>query len=233
MINLSLLIKLTENDKRIIFILLAVFIVVLVLIGYIGWLITKIMKWQGKKINNYVTDAVVTGVITDEKSFRRYAKKKNLVVFYRQARIPALILLATILFYVIVSLFLGFKNPFDYHTGFATLLFVWDFSTVISVPESGVGLLLNWPAVLNSPHVTADAWVSYVFVPLLVISSCWYLFTVQGFIARYLQITKLGQKIFGDRIESFVAGQPYPQPAPQQPAPQPQQNPVDDNPEEM
>ena len=90
--NSLLLIKLTENDKRIIFVLLAVVIILLVLIAYIGFLVTKVMKWQGKKINNYVTDAVVTGVITDEKQFIRYAKRKNSLVFYHQGRIPALIL---------------------------------------------------------------------------------------------------------------------------------------------
>ena len=68
MIN-EMLIKLTENDKRIIFVLLAVLILILVLIAYIGYLVTIVMKWQGKKINNYVTDVVVNGVITNEKDF--------------------------------------------------------------------------------------------------------------------------------------------------------------------
>ena len=76
MINLVLL-KLTENDKRVIFILLAVIILLLVLIAYIGYLVTIVMKWQGKKINNHVTDAVVTGVIKSEDQFKAYARKKN------------------------------------------------------------------------------------------------------------------------------------------------------------
>ena len=221
--NLVMLLKLTENDKRIIFVLLAVLIVLLVLIAYIGFLVTKVMKWQGKKINNYVTDAVVTGVIADEDSFRKYAKRKNALVFYHQARIPALIFVISIILFVVISAIIGFKNPFDYKTGFATLFFVWDFSKIITVPESGVGILVNWPEVINTPHVTADAWMSYVFVPLMFGSGLWYLYTVQAFIARYLQIKKLGQKIFNDRIENFTAGQPYPQQPvqPQQPyAPQ-------------
>ena len=222
--NNLLLIKLTENDKRIIFVLLAVLIVILVLIAYIGFLITKVMKWQGKKINNYVTDAVVTGVIADEETFRRYAKRKNTLVFYHQARIPALLILLSIAFYIVMSLIFGFKNPFDYKTGFGTLLFAWDFSKIITVPSSGVGVLINWPEVVNTPHFTADAWVSYVFIPLCFGSGLWYLYTVQAYIARYLQIKKLGQKIFNDRIENFVAGQPYQQ----NPIP-PQNPPIDNN----
>lgn len=199
-----LLIQLTENDKRIIFVLLAVLILLLVLIAYIGYLVTIVMKWQGKKINNYVTDVVVNGVITNEKDFKRYAKKKNVVVFYRQARIPALILLAAIIFYVVISSIFGFTNPFDYQTGFGTLFFIWDFSTIITKPESGVGVLINWPTLINSPHFVQEAWISYVFIPFAAIGGIWYLLTVQAYIARYLQINKLSQKIFNEQIENFT-----------------------------
>ena len=209
----AMLIKLTENDKRIIFVLLAVFILLLVLVAYIGYLVTVVMRWQGKKINNYVTDAVVNGVITNEKDFKRYAKKKNLLVFYHQARIPALILVVGIVFYIVASSIVGYTNPFDHHTGFATLFFIWDFSTIITKPESGVGILINWPELINRPHFTVDAWISYVFVPIVLIGGIWYLLTVQAFIARYLQINKLAQKIFAEQIENFTyqgQGQPVP-----------------------
>ena len=212
----AMLIKLTENDKRIIFVLLAVFILLLVLIAYIGYLVTIVMKWQGKKINNYVTDPVVNGVITNEKDFKRYAKKKNLLVFYHQARIPALILLVGVIFFIVASSIVGYKNPFDQHTGFATLFFIWDFSTIITKPESGVGILLNWPALINTPHFTADAWVSYVFIPIVLVGGIWYLLTVQAFIARFLQINKLAQKIFTEQIENFTyqgQGQQVPPPS--------------------
>ena len=213
MINLFL-IQLTESDKRIIFVLLAVFILILVLIAYIGYLITKIMKWQGKKINNHVTEVVVTGVIKTESEFKRYARKKNWWLFYHQARVPALIVLLAIIFYIVVSSIIGFKNPFDRYTGFATLLFVWDFTTIVTVPESGAGVLINWPALVNTPHIVKEAWVSYIFVPAAIGGGLWYLITVQAFIARFLQINKLGQKVFNERIEHFVSGQGFVNPAP-------------------
>ena len=199
-----LLIKLTENDKRIIFVLLAVLIILLVLVAYIGYLVTVVMKWQGKKINNYVTDVVVNHVITNEKDFKRYAKRKNLLVFYHQARIPALILLAAIIFYIVASSITGYKDPFNRYTGFGTLFFIWDFSTIISKPESGVGVLINWPQLINRPHIVGEAWISYIFVPFALVGGLWYLFTVQAFIARYLQINKLAQKIFAEQIENFT-----------------------------
>ena len=204
--NSLILLKLTENDKRIILILLALVIFLLVIIAFIGYLVTRVMKWQGKQINHYVTDAVITGVITNEDDFKKYAKKKNLLVFYKQARIPALVFVVAIIFYIIASSIVGYSNPFDHHTGFGTLFFVWDFSTIIQKPESGVGLLLNWPELVNRPHFTSEAWVSYIFIPLAFTGGLWYLYTVQAYIARYLQIKKLSQKIFNEAIENFTAG---------------------------
>lgn len=214
MIN-RLLIQLTEADKRIIFVILAILVLVLVLIALIGFLVVRVMKYQGKKINNHITAPVVTGVITNEGDFKKYARKKNLWLFYHQARIPALISVIATVFYVVASLFTGFKNPFSYENGFATLLFVWDFSKIITTPETGAGLLINWPTVLNSPHVVAEAWVSYVFIPIVSVGVIWYLITVQAFIARGLQINKLGRKIYSEQLEHFVAGQGYQQPTEQ------------------
>ena len=74
---MSFLISLSENDKRLIFALFIILILVFVLIGYIGFLITKVMKWQGKKLDSLVADPVVTHVITNKKHFFRYARKKN------------------------------------------------------------------------------------------------------------------------------------------------------------
>ena len=214
MIN-RLLIQLTEADKRIIFVILVIFVLILVLIALIGFLVVRVMKYQGKKINNHITAPVVTGVITNEKEFKKYARKKNLWLFYHQARIPALIALIAAIFYVVASLFTGFKNPFSYENGFTTLLFVWDFSKIITIPESGAGLLINWPTVLNSPHIVAEAWVSYVFVPIAAVGIIWYLISVQAFIARGLQINKLGRKIYSEQLEHFVAGQGYQPPVQQ------------------
>ena len=202
MINLMLL-KLTENDKRIIFILLAIFIFILVIIAFIGYLITRTMRWQGKKINYYVTDVVVYKVINNEKDFRNYAKKKNLLVFYHQARIPAIILIVAVTFYIVASSFVGYVDPFNRVNGFGTLLFIWDFSTIIITPETGTGILINWPKTINTPHFVLEAWVSYIFVPLMIVGLVWYLLTVQAYIARYLQIKKLGQKIFADQLETY------------------------------
>ena len=61
------LIKLTENDKRLIIVLLLVFILLFVIVGYIGLLVRKIMSAQAAKADDMLHDVVEAGVITSER----------------------------------------------------------------------------------------------------------------------------------------------------------------------
>ena len=95
---MNLLISLSETDKRVIFVLLLLIIITLVIFGYIGLLITRVMRWQGRRVDQFTHDVVVTKVIDNKKDFVRYARKKNWVWFFKQAWKPlTIILLAFIL----------------------------------------------------------------------------------------------------------------------------------------
>ena len=64
MMNPVLLIQLTENDKRIIFALCIVIILLFVVIGLLGSLVVRTMKWQGKKCDTLVSDVVTNKIVT-------------------------------------------------------------------------------------------------------------------------------------------------------------------------
>lgn len=219
----NLLIQLTENDKRLIFALLLVFILVFVLIGYLGMLVVKIMKWQGKRMNHMCSDVLTTFVITDKKSLFRYARKKNNRLFYKQSWFPLLIIFIAAIILVIGEA--TYKNPWHYNPfskedGFATLLFIWDFKD----PDSwttvfGLKVLAKWPpldATYGQPTFVIAAWRGYIFVPTIFIGGIWYLISVQAFIARMLAIRKIyDQNVAGD-LNNFnqkeaLAKQPMPQ----------------------
>ena len=72
----NVLLTLSDNDKRIIFSLLLIFVVVIVLIGLLGYILYRIMRWQSKKMDHLVHDVVVTKVITDKKAFIKYGRYK-------------------------------------------------------------------------------------------------------------------------------------------------------------
>ena len=61
--NFNLLIKLTENDKRVIIALLFAIILLFVIIGLLGSLIVRTMKWQGKKCDTLVSDVVTNHIV--------------------------------------------------------------------------------------------------------------------------------------------------------------------------
>ena len=206
---MNILVSLSENDKRLIFALLLVFILVFVLIGYIGFLITRVMKWQGKKLDHVVADPVVTRVITDKKHFRRYARKKNWRLFFKQSWIGVIILLFGGLVLLFRDIFTHdwAYNVFDYHkTGFGTILFIWDFSKCITKPE-GMGLVLNWPELINTPHLEGQAWASYIFVSCLIVGGLWYLIALQALIARTIRMYKLCSSAFDKTLEGFNQNQ--------------------------
>ena len=88
-------IKLSENTKKALIILFLIFIILFVLIGYISLAVEGVMKKQGSKADEMLSDVVRAEYFEKEKPCRRFAWKKNMKVFYVEARIPFLILLAS------------------------------------------------------------------------------------------------------------------------------------------
>ena len=86
------LIKLTENDKRLIIVLLLVFILLFVIAGYVGLLVRKIMKAQAAKADDMIHDVVEAGVITNERKLFLFGIRKNYREFFRRAWLPFLIM---------------------------------------------------------------------------------------------------------------------------------------------
>ena len=208
---MNFLIALSENDKRLIFAILIVLILVFVLIGYIGFLVTKVMKWQGKKLDTIVADPVVTRVITDKHHFIRYARKKNWRLFFKQSYIAILILLfAAIILIIRDAIYRDFSyNPFNKDNGFGTLLFVWDFS--VCFRREGISLILNWPALVNTPHFVWEAWGGYLFTIALLIGGIWYIIALQALIARTIRMFQLSTSAFEKNLDGFNQNVQYQQ----------------------
>ena len=221
---MNFLIALSENDKRLIFAILIVLILVFVLIGYIGFLVTKVMKWQGKKLDTIVADPVVTRVITDKHHFIRYARKKNWRLFFKQSYIAILILLfAAIILIIRDAIYHDFSyNPFNKDNGFGTLLFVWDFS--VCFRREGISLILNWPALVNTPHFVWEAWGGYLFTIALLIGGIWYIIALQALIARTIRMFQLSTSAFEKSLDGFNQNVQYQQQQQNTVPPQPDNN---------
>lgn len=201
------LIQLTETDKRVIFAIFLLVILIFVLIGYIGYLVTKVMKYQGSKLDTKVYDVVTTRVITDKKAFKRYARKKNWQMFYKSAQIPILIMICAGLVIMLYYMINHFEySLFDPKKGFATILFIWDFDKIEYNTFLGVNVWKDWPplnAEYGKPEFVWTALPSYIGVFALAVGLLWYLYDVQALIARGLRIRALCDKVFEKSLEGF------------------------------
>jgi len=206
------LIQLTENDKRIIVALLIAVILVFVIIGLLGSLVIKTMKWQGKKCDTLVSDVVTNHIVTTPHQLRVYARKKNRRYFLKQAWIPLILVIVGAIILIIRNAVNNnwLYNPFNINDGFGTLIFVWDFTKIITKPETGAGILLSWPTLINEPHFVVQALWSYFAVPFLVVGGLWYLVAAQAYLARTLRAIKLSKKVFEKSLENYNQNTPTP-----------------------
>ena len=86
-------------------------------------------------------------------------------------------------------------------TGFGTLLFVWDFSGCFK--RDGISLVLNWPALINTPHFEVNAIVSYIFMTSMIVGGIWYLIALQSLIARTIRMYYISTKVFEKSLDGF------------------------------
>lgn len=206
---IDLLFLLSEADKRLIITFLMLFVLFFVLLSYLGLLVIRIMKYQGKKIETEVYDVVTTRVITDPKKFTSYARKKNLRIFYKTAQIPVIIMVSALLILLLRAIIYGnwTYNPFNAKDGFATLLFLFDFKAEgVITHVFGIPLIAKWPPLLpeiGTPQFVWNAWAAYIFVPAMSVGLVWYWITLQGFIARFLHIRKLKDSIFAKNLDNY------------------------------
>lgn len=207
------LIKLEENDKRVIIAVLIILFLVFILIGYVGLGIEKVMKRQAKSIDTAMTDLVSTGVVDTPRYFRRIAAKKNARIFYKEARLPIMFVLASAIFmFVYLYTIHDFDMTFlwDYKDkGFTTLFFIFDWPNTPHAIFYGMNLPSGWPPLLSSPHISVEAWPSYVFVPFFTVGAIWLIIDIQALISRTWRLLHMSVDVFRKNLETVVPGSEF------------------------
>ena len=162
----------------------------------------RIMKFQSKKMDTLVHDAVVTKVIKDKKHLIRYGRNKNWAYFFKQAYIPMIIIVVGFIVLIIhnsVNNYWGY-NPFSTYDGFGTLFFTWK----LSGDYTGGSLIRFAKLVLdNTPHFTAIAWCGYIFGPCILVGGTWYLVAVSSLLARTVMLYKRSKTLFEKSLEGY------------------------------
>ena len=200
-------ISLSDKDKRVILIFFLLLIVTIAFIAVIGAIITRVMKWQGKKMDDLTHDVVVTNVIDNRKDFMRFARIKNWRLFFKQAWIPLLIMFVASMTLIIRN---AATNDWTYNlvdykdTGFNTLFFVWDFKDPsIYHKFFGINIICDWPIIINYPHLSIHAWASYIFFFGMIVGGTWYLLVLQCVIARTIRMHQLSYDLFRKSLDGY------------------------------
>lgn len=192
--------KLSENTKRILIIFLLIFIILFVFIGAIATAVQSLMKKQGLKADAMLENVTKAEYFKKESKYIRFGVKKNIRLFYRQARIPFLIILGTIIAYILYCLFGGAPwgyNPFNSTDGFGSILI--KFGKPPTEKFFGIKLISDWPPIIK-PQPTTKAIFSYIFVPINIGGYIWILGETLGYIARSFRIRKIAKSIYRKKL---------------------------------
>ena len=211
--NLRFLITLSENDQRVLIAFIFAIVLLFVLIGLLGSLIVRTMKWQGKKCDTLVSDVVTNRIVTTPHQLRKYAAKKNARHFIKQAWIPIIIITIGVGVLLIRNSIVKdwTYDPFNKDTGFGTLLFMWDFANEeYYTTIFGMRLLAKWPALINQPHFVVEAIWCYVHISCLVVGGLWYIVAAQSYLARTIRSFTLSKTVFEKSLDGFDQNSPNP-----------------------
>lgn len=203
---MNILIALSENDKRLIFALLLVFIIAIVFIGLLGYALFKLLKWQSKKLDALVHDVVVTKTITERKPFLKYARYKNWALFFKQSWIPMIILIFDFIILIIHNSITHnwAWNPFSTYDGFGTIFYTWKPSGEYT---DGVYIKFAKLIVDNYPHLIDIAWAGYIFGPCFLVGGTWYVIVVACLFARTILMYIRSRKLFVKSLADYKPGE--------------------------
>ena len=192
-------VKLSENTKKALLFFFLIFIIVFVLIGYISLAIQGVMKRQGSKADSMLSNVVRAEYFNKEKDLRKFGVRKNIKVFFAEARIPFIIMLISWVAYLLFCLFRGsWYNPLSYEEGFGTLLFKC--SEWPKEKFFGITLISGWPETVIKPHFEVKAIFSYIFIPVNIVGTLWFLVCTQAYISRSIRIRKIVRGVFRKKL---------------------------------
>lgn len=206
--NVTFLLKLTENDKRLVLTFVIILIAILSLLIIFALIIEKIAKKQAQRIDILMHDIVVAGMVDSKRKFIGLANKKSMIYFYRHARIGAALIA---LHFISATIYLAIFKDYTYaglYTnyelyGFATILPIYDLNNVVKTDFFGMfEIITGLGEPISTPHFAIEALYSYISIPVLIIGGCMFLFQVQGFLARTIRTHRLANKIYSKKLDN-------------------------------
>lgn len=200
---------LSENDRRLLIIVLIILLIGLLILGLIGMLIRFVSRKLGQRADNFLAPPLEYGLINNPKDLRKYGFKKNNELFFKQAFIPVMIALGSVIIYLIHASVNKEGFSYDYWGHFKDLLFRFDWDNPDNYAEFfGVTLLRKFPGLLQDewggkPHLIAEHWASYVLVPLWLTAIIYDAVVVQAYLCRTITILSRSRNVFQKDLSNY------------------------------
>ena len=198
--------QLSETDKKAIIILLVFLVIAFLLIGLIGVAIRLVMRWQAKRTDTMLYDAVVTHVVDSPKAFRSLGHRKNNRILYRDSLIPFLIAVIASLTLVIYNIATGAWGD-NIWVNCKDLFFEYDW---VGTPENpvfvkvfNISMLARWPDVTHTPEFLLEHLCSYIVCFLYVVAAIYYLYVCQAYLSRLWLIQIRSQEVFHKSLKGY------------------------------
>lgn len=194
---------LSQNDKRLLFVLLIVFVILFVLLGIIGALVRKVSSTFAKRMDYEIHDAVTKRVIKTPEQLKKYGRAKNMRRFFVEAIPPFCIALLSLVVFLICAFATGAWTR-DYFKEFSSLLYLWDWDNPeIHTKFFGLDIIRDFPPIINRPRFVMEYLPSYILVPMWFIAIAYYLIVIQAFIARWSMTNKRAHTVFEKSLDGF------------------------------
>ncbi|MEY3431947.1 MAG: hypothetical protein RIS53_845 [Bacillota bacterium] len=200
----------TINQRlELLYLLIALVLLALALVGGIGWIFETLIKKYGDQVDAETWKIYETRTVNTPKEFAKIAYKKS----HRQAFKDYFWALLTIAF--MLGLLYGYmalmNDPtliadlFNYETrGFNTIFPIFDWANIPTSEFFGLHIISDWPTLLNVPRFVPEATISYVIFLLTIFGSLLLTRATLALIGRTLRIQNKRNQIFMKNLDDVA-----------------------------
>lgn len=194
---------------ELLYLLIALVLLSLALIGGIGWLFETLIKKYGDQVDAETWKIYETRTVNTPKEFAKIAYKKS----HRQAFKDYFWALLTI--GIMLGILFGYmtlmndptliNDLLDYETrGFNTIFPIFDWANIPTSNFFGLNIISDWPTLLNVPRFVPEATISYVIFLLSLFGGLLLMRATLALIGRTLRIQNKRNQIFMKNLDDVA-----------------------------
>ncbi|MBM3909658.1 MAG: hypothetical protein FJ352_02690 [Firmicutes bacterium] len=194
---------------ELLYLLIALVLLALALIGGIGWIFETLIKKYGDQVDAETWKIYETRTVNTPKEFAKIAYKKS----HRQAFKDYFWALLTI--GLMLGILFGYMTLMNdptliadltnYETrGFNTIFPIFDWANIPTSNFFGLNIISDWPTLLNVPRFVPEATISYVIFLLTLFGGLLLTRATLALIGRTLRIQNKRNQIFMKNLDDVA-----------------------------